>query len=408
MVSSQRLSICYVVPGHHLLPSAGPTRNVLSLAEALSKDADVTVAFRRIAQPVLPRGYDVVAIEPDQSTWHHVQDDAAIRGIGLREFIAYVAALRRFTDTYLPRYDIVLEKSWLLSGYVVARCRGRGVPGIIVENIVRVWNEPLRNHRDLSRYARYQFAQALVGRYLRRSARIIAETEELRATLVQRWRLAHERVKAIGLGVDHTLFHPADQAKARRELGISSEAMVLLYVGVLDQTHDLTPVLEAFQQVPDPALALHIVGDGMLRARFEAMAHTSRKRVVFHGRVPHTLIPQYIAAADACLAPYDLTEFPGGQVAYSTLKIPEYLACGRPVVSVPSGHITALIEEGVSGFLFDNTARNWKNFLSACPSRQQLRKMGALATHVVNSVSWETTARAYLEVCQQVLAENQT
>ena len=49
MSARRRLSICYAVPGHSLVASAGPTRNVLSLARALSRWADVTVAFQRLA-----------------------------------------------------------------------------------------------------------------------------------------------------------------------------------------------------------------------------------------------------------------------------------------------------------------------------------------------------------------------
>jgi hypothetical protein len=36
-MSGKRLSICYLVPGHNLLPSAGPTRNVLSVARELGQ-----------------------------------------------------------------------------------------------------------------------------------------------------------------------------------------------------------------------------------------------------------------------------------------------------------------------------------------------------------------------------------
>src|SRR5262249_46760063 len=44
MNGRRRLSICYVVPGHDLLSSVGPSRNVVNLAQALSEWADVTVA----------------------------------------------------------------------------------------------------------------------------------------------------------------------------------------------------------------------------------------------------------------------------------------------------------------------------------------------------------------------------
>jgi len=401
-MADHRLSICYVVPGHHCVPSAGPTRNVLSLAEALSSRADVTVAFRTVAPPAVGRGYAVIAIQKGQARLHTGQDDAAIRGIGLREFLIYLAALRRFVDTHLSTYDVVLEKSWLLSGYIAARCQRRGVPAAVIENVVRLWTEPLRTPRDLLRYGWHRYTQALVGRYLQRIPLIIAETAALKAAMIDRWRLPDERIKVVGLGVDHSLFRPLNQAEARLALGIASEVTVLLYVGVLDQTHDLSPVLTALRQISFPSLELHIVGDGMLRKTYEELVGVGCRNVVFHGRVPHASVPRYIAAADLCLAPYDVTKFPHGQVAYSTLKIPEYMACARPVVSVPSGHILSLIEDRVSGFLFHNHVQNWVNFLTTCPPREKLMKMGAIAAKTVGCCNWHMTAQRYWHLCKQI------
>ena len=405
MSGRKRLSICYVVPGHHLLSSAGPTRNVLCLAAALSQWANVTVAFRSVLEPITPQNYGVVEIEPGMGRLRHRVDDAAVRGMGLREFIDYLGSLKRFVANELPSYDIVLEKSWLLSGYVVALCQHRGIPGVVIENVVRVWNEPLRVPRDFMRYFSYQLAQALVGHYLRRVPLIIAETEELKRTITQRWNLAPKRVEVVGLGVDHSIFRPLDQAHARQQLGISPNATVLLYVGVLDQIHSLIPLLEAFNGVSHPSLELHIVGDGVLKDHYQARVPESRKNVFFHGRLPHTAVPQFIAAADLCLAPYDLTMFPNGQVAYSTLKIPEYMACARPVASVPSGHILDLVRDNITGFLFHNDVQNWISFLIKCPSRKELQQMGLVASAMMGSHSWEVTAHAYLTLCDQIISE---
>ena len=60
----KRLSICYAAPGQNLVPWAGPTRNVLNVAEALAEWADVTVAFRGIPCKLDPQKYRIIAIEP--------------------------------------------------------------------------------------------------------------------------------------------------------------------------------------------------------------------------------------------------------------------------------------------------------------------------------------------------------
>lgn len=64
MNGRKRFSIYYAAAGQNLLPSAGPTRNVLNVANALSQWADVTLAFRSIGEPIISDKYKVIAIEP--------------------------------------------------------------------------------------------------------------------------------------------------------------------------------------------------------------------------------------------------------------------------------------------------------------------------------------------------------
>jgi glycosyltransferase involved in cell wall biosynthesis len=149
-------------------------------------------------------------------------------------------------------------------------------------------------------------------------------------------------------------------------------------------------------------LELHVVGDGHNAGFYRAQTKGAAS-VVFHGRVAHGGIPEFIAAADLCVAPYDPKVFAAGNLGYSTMKIPEYLACGRPVASVPSGRIPQLVQNGVSGFLFRNDLPNWRRFLAERPSRERLRCMGEAAAQVRLS-SWEDTARGYLSLCERQLA----
>jgi glycosyltransferase involved in cell wall biosynthesis len=183
-------------------------------------------------------------------------------------------------------------------------------------------------------------------------------------------------------------------------LGIDPGACVLLYVGGMDAYHDLTPVIDALAKISAPFLELHLAGDGEYRGAYEARAKHARVPIRFHGQVPHDRVPEFIAAADLCLAPYRVSAFPNESVSFSTLKIPEYMACARPVASVPSGHIKKLIADQVSGFLFPNDVASWVTFLEALPSRQKLRDMGLAAAQAAESINWDTTAERYLAVCQ--------
>jgi glycosyltransferase involved in cell wall biosynthesis len=397
---SRRPSVCYAAPGSALLGTAGTTRNMLSLAKALGRWADVTVAFRSILQPVQCDGFEVMAIEPRPESDTEPKDDVTARGLNGFTHLSYLRKLSDFSARTARSYDLVLEKGWRLSGFLSSASQRQGVPGVLVENDVRHWSEPVQSARAVAKYGAHRAAQCLAGFYSRRVPLIIAETEELKAMLVSERGVAPERIEVVGLGVDHDLFRPLDRASSRKALGVSPDAFVLLYIGGMDTYHDLGPVIDALAGTRVPGLELHLAGDGDFRAAYQAKASRARTPMRFHGQVPHDRVPELIAAADLCLAPYRVAAFPKQSVCFSTLKIPEYMACGRPVVSVPSGHIKKLIEDQVSGFLFANEVPCWRRFLESLPSRERLNQMGRRAAQTVDSRTWEKTAERYLEVCQ--------
>jgi glycosyltransferase involved in cell wall biosynthesis len=401
MARGDRLSVCYLAPGHSLLSTVGPTRNVLSLARALARRADVTVAFRSVLDERMPSDLRVLQVQPNLRRAAAIVDDAAMRGLGYQDFFGYLRDLRRFVDAALPPFDVVLEKTWLLSGHVSTLCRRQGRLGVPIENFVP---NPAQNAANsLAKRWRIEIGRRIAGYHLRRAPLVIAETEHLKRSIARHWRVRGDRIEVVGLGVDRTLFAPRDQVGARRQLEIAPDAFVLVYSGVVDATHDLGPLLAAMARVPDPRIEVHVVGDGVLRAKHEGSVRASGVNVAFHGRVAHERVPTYIAAADLCLAPYNPTAFAFGELGYSSLKVPEYLSAGRPVVTVPSGRLPDLVRDGETGFLVANTREAWMRFLQERPSRERLRTMGEAAARVPLT-SWDDTAAAYLELCERQLA----
>jgi glycosyltransferase involved in cell wall biosynthesis len=343
----------------------------------------------------------VVEIQPCARRDAAVLDDAAIRGLGYQEFFAYLRDLRRFVEGALPDFDVILEKSWLLSGYLSTLCRRRGQLGVPIENFVP---NPVQNAaNDLTKRWRIEIGQRIAGYHLRRAPLIIAETQHLKRGIAHHWRVPEDRIAVVGLGVDRALFAPQDQGEARRRLGIAPDRLVMLYSGVVDATHDLGPLLHAMTRHCDPNVEVHVIGEGVLRETYQRAARTNALKVVFHGRVAHERVPLYIAAADLCLAPYDPTVFSLGELGYSSMKVPEYLSAGRAVATVPSGRLPDLVRPGETGFLVANEIEDWMRLLKECPSRESLRVMGEAAAKV-ELASWNDTAEAYRALCQRQLA----
>jgi glycosyltransferase involved in cell wall biosynthesis len=397
-----RLSLCYAAPGQSLLGTAGATRNVLSVAQAMSQWADVTVAFRTLPESIAPHDFRITAIEISGSSGTVPRDDVALRGLNPFVHAAYLRQVRQFAKQAARSYDVVFEKGWRFSGYLAREVMRQGTPSAVIENDVRYWNEPLRDVRTLLRYGAQTATQFLAARCSRRVPLVIAETEELKEVLIALRGIAPERIEVVELGVDHTMFQPRDQSGARDVVRINQEATVLLYVGGLDIYHDLGPLIEALGRAARAGVELHIVGDGELRSEYEQTARRLNALATFHGQVAHERVPGFIAAADLCIAPYQPNKFHAGKITFSTLKIPEYMACGRPVASVPHGHILQLIDDQVNGFLLANEVDAWVGFLHALPSRSRLQAMGREAAKRAASLSWEKTAERYVEMAQRL------
>lgn len=397
---TERLRIGYLVPGHRLAPSAGPTRNVLSMSGELASLADVTVAFSD-GLTGAPPGVRTMEIAPGMAEERSgIVDDAALRGIGYRPFVAYLRSLRRFVDQTADRFDVVLEKGWMFSGYACARYRARGTPAIPVENLVQLKSSSERT--DLVKGLKQSIGRHASGRYLRHAGRVIAETKALREAIVDCHGVDPDRIEVVELGVDRDRFRPSDRAEARGELGLDQEMTMLLYVGVLDRIHDLEPVIRGIASAPN--VRLDIVGDGSFGDRYRDVAVDARvtDRVRFRGGIPHDEVARWIAASDLCVAPYDPSAFYNDQVPYSTLKTRECLAAGRPVISVRSGSIPDLIRDGETGLLVEHRAEAWRSVLERLPRRDELHVMGERAA-AERPRGWDDVAQDYLKICESVV-----
>jgi glycosyltransferase involved in cell wall biosynthesis len=193
-------------------------------------------------------------------------------------------------------------------------------------------------------------------------------------------------------------------AKCRAELGLPAEPAIWLYVGGMDMYHDMRPCLQVVAEAARDSVLVLLLGTGVSRPDWERAAGRALGRTVrFLGTVPHEQVPAYIGAADLCLAPYSAERFPGRAVTFSTLKVREYMACGRPVVTVPSGTLRDLVVDGETGFMFENTPAAWRRFLASPPERSALRAMFSHVAERAPRRSWQDTASDYLAACRAVV-----
>ena len=169
-----------------------------------------------------------------------------------------------------------------------------------------------------------------------RAAAVIVTSREME-TLLQR-HPRRPRLAYFPNGVDTQSFAPRARRPPR------SAPRQVLYIGRLEREKNLSRLIDAAATMPD-SVRLVFVGDGSLRAELEQQARRVGTEAEFKGVVPHGALPQLLADADCFILP-SLTE--GHPKA-----LIEAMACGLPCAASARGGIPSLLEDGVSGLLFD-------------------------------------------------------
>ena len=119
-----------------------------------------------------------------------------------------------------------------------------------------------------------------------------------------------------------------------------------LYVGRLSREKGLSTLLAAWRMLRDPP-RLRIIGDGPMREEVEkAAAGTLHNKIELLGPQPHHEVISYLKKAAVCLVPSEWYE------AFPHVILEAY-ACGVPIVASRIGTLADVIEDGVTGLLFD-------------------------------------------------------
>ncbi|MGH7311976.1 MAG: glycosyltransferase, partial [Candidatus Rokuibacteriota bacterium] len=197
-----------------------------------------------------------------------------------------------------------------------------------------------RHRRGLFGSAGAALLWALERASLSRASQIHVLSDFSASLLWKLYRIGGDRVVRIPGGVDLERFRPADQAAARRRLGLMAGRPTVFTLRNLEPRMGLDRLLWALDRVRRrvPDVLVLIGGQGSLRASLESQAAALDldRHVRFLGYVDEAELPLYYQAADAFLLPTRTLEGFG-------LVTLEALACGTPVLGTPVGATPELL-----------------------------------------------------------------
>ena len=241
------------------------------------------------------------------------------------------------------------------------------------------------------------------------SDRLVANTAEEAAQLVELYDADPSRVVTVAPGVDLEHFRPGEASGARTRLGVPPDAVLLLFVGRIQPLKAPDVLLHAAARMlqRDPGLRDRLVvavvggpsGTGLLEpTALQDLAHSLGLTDVVRFETPRgrDRLRDWYAAADAVAVPSHNESF--GLVAL------EAQACGTPVVATDVGGLRTTVRDGVSGLLVPgHGADAWASALTRAVADRRRLSPGAVA-HAAG-FSWGRTADGLLRTYRDALAD---
>lgn len=163
------------------------------------------------------------------------------------------------------------------------------------------------------------------------SSKIIANAPGTKKRIVEQFGIEPEKVEVISNGVNTDLFHPMSVSKSG--MGLKDNHNYVCFVGNLLPWQGVQYLISSAPHVLEkcPTTRFLIIGSGMMEEVLIGMVKQMglEEKFVFTGLVPYENVPKYINTCDLCVAPFIREK----DDKMSPLKILEYLACEKPVVT---------------------------------------------------------------------------
>jgi glycosyltransferase involved in cell wall biosynthesis len=255
-------------------------------------------------------------------------------------------------------------------------------------------------HTNIAAYADYYglgFGEKLTRAYTRRlhnkATLNLCTSEATRRYLGDN---GVERLHVWPQGVDTERFHPDKRSKEWRAKLTAGhpESPLLLYVGRLGREKGIGGLTEVLRALPEVRLAL--VGDGPARRELELKF--DGLPAAFSGTRRGEELTAAYASADALAFP-STTETLG-------LAMLEALSSGLPVVAARAGASHEVVEDGVSGLLYDpRSSGSLIEAVSRVMGDGDLRaRLGKGARAAAETRSWEAATRTLRGYYEEALA----
>ena len=331
--------------------SAGQTVYVAHLARQLAGFGNRVDVYTRRDHPAQPLIVDWL---PNVRVIHVPVGPAY--GICMGSLLPYMEAFAGFMLQFMQRMALryhIVHAHFFLSGMVAQQLRDAfGIPFVItfhaLGRVRYLMNGVLDGYSDL---------RCSIEELLMRDANcVIAECEQVRDDMLQRYAADARRIEIVPCGFDPDELWPVT-VSARQYLGLDAEEFIILHLGRIVPQKGIDNIIRAvasLRQRHGIEVRLLIVGgDGALpdpvvtpeigRLNLLAQQLGVGPRVTFTGLRPRATLRYYYSAADVFVTT-------PGHASFGITPV-EAMACGTPVIGAAVGGIKSTVIDRETGYL---------------------------------------------------------
>ena len=209
-----------------------------------------------------------------------------------------------------------------------------------------------------------------------------------------------KNVEYFPLGFDPQTFKPmAKDQHLAHKLGISDNDKVILFVGTIYEFSGLENIIQNFETIKSKVKEIKflIVGGGPNFEKIKSLVNKKKLKsdVILTNFKPQHEIPKFISLADVCINSFEINKITDRIIP---IKILEYLACGKPVLSTPlKGTIDLLPKEdfGIIYSPYDSFVENLSELLTNTEKLEELGNKGL--DYVIKNHDWNILAESLLK-----------
>ncbi len=220
-------------------------------------------------------------------------------------------------------FDVILNYNTFLSGYYLAEKYNAPMIYDLADDMPEMVSTSQQIMPQLRKVGG-RFAKMWLMKSLGRSSKVSCISQQL----ADKYEIPKEKTILAPNGVNTDLFRPI-KSEPRESLEFDY-SFILGYVGVLREWVNLEPLFDVLMETND--VGMIIVGDeGKYREVNKSVRDRGIKdKVHFSGAVKYSEVPKHISLMDVCTIPFIKNDVTNNAVP---LKLFEYLACGKQVIS---------------------------------------------------------------------------